>query len=230
MISKEVDSVAIQMKLEMETGVVLPEAYVRITEGILSLDRGIVFITVQTYANRKARDEGRPAVLIYEARCTHEGAQEERGAEYHIEIANAEVGQGSKFTVSLDKDAKITLIEGTHVTTDGTIATYTNKLVEKLNENDDFSLDYIASYEGEGSITIKALDSGSKSGSKGNGLSFSGDTLYSVQKREGKDQISSDFERYFGIDVMDIPGNNVIKQGYEFIKSLPEYQGGIDVL
>jgi len=221
---------AIQKYIQLDSGIVLPNAYIRITDGILSLDRGSVFVTVQTYADKQARDEGRPAVLIHEECATLDGRKPQVNAKYKINIKNANVGKGQVFKINIDKENSIELIEGTHITTDGTLSKYTKAIVEKLNKNDNFNVDFIASSDKEGVIEIDVVENGIKVGAKGNGLTFEGNAIVNIKTTEGQDIVLSDFEKYFSIEVMNKEGNNVIDQAYKFIKSLPRYKDGIDVL
>jgi hypothetical protein len=222
---------ALQMKLEMDTGVVLPEAYVRITEGILSLDRGITFITVQTYADANARNLRKVPVLIHEVACTMDGAKPKKDAKYTIKLNNADVGSALEFSIDLTGDGveDIELIEGTHVTTDGTLGTYTQAIVDRLNADVDFMYDFVASSTLEGEIIVFPLQDGTKTGGKGNGVKFYGTAVKEVIVEEGNDRVIANFEKYFGIESMNEAGTNAIMKAYEFIKTLPEYQGSIDV-
>jgi hypothetical protein len=225
---------ALQKRIEMETGIILPEAYIRITEGMLSLDKGTAHIVVETYADVLARNNKKIPVVKTEHKADMRGGQPQIEAEYTLLLNDIVVGDGTNLVVvDLDGDgtADFELIEGTHLTTDGTFSTLTNVVVDGLNSHQNFMYDYVATRVDEGVINIKAKIDGVKAGSKGNKLDISGSMTQSFDLNiHGQDSIISSFEKFFGIQAMDVEGTNVFKQGYMFIKSLPEYQDSIDVI
>lgn len=225
---------ALQKHIELNTGIVLPEAYIRITEGILSLDRGLVYVTVETYADKIARDNKKVPVIKKELKSDMTGSKPQIDAVYRIQLNNSQPESGQKLVIDVDGNQTMDfeLMEGTHITTDGTIGTLVNAITEKLNLHETFSLDFVAEVTDvyNGYITIKAKADGDKKGASGNTLTISGDML--LQKEQltvGQNQVKSSFEQYFLFDLMNEEGKNLILLAYEFIKGLPEYQGSIDV-
>lgn len=218
---------ALAMQIEMESGVILPEAYIRITEGILSLDRGMAFIKVQTYANKEARDNKKVPVTTHEVRCTNQGSQPKKDAEFEVKVINADVGSGNEFAMSFGQES-ISLKEGTEITTDGTLEMYINTLIDKLKASK-ASFDFSFEKLGEDTIIIKPIESGAYTGVKGNELNLSGNAIVSVEKTEGQDRKLSDFEKYFSIQEISLQDKNAILQAYEFIKKLPEYKDATNV-
>jgi hypothetical protein len=217
---------ALQKRIELDTGIVLEEAYIRITEGILSLDRGVMYITVETYASREARVNKKVPVFKKEFLCDSNGSKPRVDANYTLKFNSVEPSSNLGMTITIDGES-FELIEGTHIVTDGTSETLSNSVCERLNDNDLFNESYVATVEENGDINIKSKIEGQK----GNGLSINGTMVREFkQDKIGADRTFSNFEKYFVFDLMNQEGKNLILLAYEFIKDLPEYEGAIDVI
>ena len=224
---------ALQMELEMDTGIILPEAYVRITEGVLSLDRGITFITVQTYADKDARDSGKKSVKVHEVKATIEDSSPKKNATYELRLIDVEADNTNKLLVDLNGDgtSEFDFTEWIDFSVDGDLDTLTDEVVRVLSDNTEISYSFEVNKTGLGLVEIKAKDLKGYDGSLGNNLNVSGSIVSDFTlKQEGKDRLPSTFEKFFNVETMNKDGVNVISQAYEFIKTLPEYQNSIDVL
>jgi hypothetical protein len=222
---------ALKKYIELDTGIILQEAYIRITEGILSLDRKVMFITVETYADKHARDGGKIPVFRKEFKADMSGSQPRVDASYKLNLNNSKPAQNLKLVIDVNSDAQIEfeLIEGTHITTDGTLGTLTHAVVDKMNSNVDFNTLFVAMSDIEGKISINAI--GDNLGTKGNELLISGSMVNSFAiESVGQDNVLSNFEKYFLFDLMNQVGKNLILLAYEFIKHLPEYEGSVDII
>lgn len=224
---------ALQVHISLDSGIDLPEAYCRVTSGFLSVDELTALIAVQYFANVDARNTGKPPVLIKQFLCGNAGFAPAVQAKYELQLANIKVGSGEEVNLDLNADGlnEETLIEGVNLQTDGTIGTLTTNVVTGLNGLPDFSQDFLASSNAAGTIVIEAKADGTKPGSKGNGIVIDGNIINSITETvTGVDMILSPFMTYFNVTVMNQPGVNVISQAYEFLKTLPDFDGYISVI
>jgi hypothetical protein len=224
---------ALQVALELDSGITLPEAYVRMTSGFLSLDELTALIAVQYFANKEARDTGKPPVLIKQFLCGNTGYKPPVQAKYELKLINVAVGSGEEINLDLNADGlnEDVLIEGVNLETDGTIETLTTNVVAGLNAILNFNQDFVASSHEPGIVIIEALKMGGRTGTHGNGIVINGNIIDSItQTINGVDMVPSPFMTYFNIDKMNEAGINIFIQAYEFLKSLPDFEGYIDML
>lgn len=224
---------ALQVALELDSGINLPAAYVRMTSGFLSIDEMTALIAVQYFASSDARWGGKPPVLIKQFLCGNAGYAPAIQAKYELNLVNIAVGSGKEIALDLDANGtdENVLIEGTNLTTDGTIKTLTANVVSGLNAIANFNTNFVASSTTPGVVIVEALSTGTRTGAKGNGIIINGNAVTSLtQTVKGVNMIPSPFMTYFNLDIMNQAGVNVISQGYEFLKSLPDFEGYVDLL
>lgn len=224
---------ALQVHIALDSGIDLPEAYCRVTSGFLSIDEMTALIAVQYFANVEARNSGKPPVLIKQFLCGNAGFAPAVQAKYELKLINQPVGSGEEINLDLDADGlnEDVLVEGLNLETDGTIEVLTINVVSGLNNIGNFKECFVASSSEPGVILVEALTTGTRTGAKGNGIIIDGNIIDSItQITHGTDTIPSPFMTLFNVDVMNKAGINVITQAYEFLKTLPDFDGYIDVI
>lgn len=227
---------ALQKSIALDIGVTLPEAYIRVTDVMLSYGQHRGWITVSTYANHEARTSGKQPVLVEEFRVFDTNGQNRMESKYEISLGHVVSGSGDSFSLDLngDGESEVILVEGVDFQSvmleDFVDLTETAKnVVTALNENEVFSNGFVAD-SSNGNITVTALPNGSYSGAYGNNVKVSGNAIQSiVQTVNGEDHIPSDFEKYFNIEDMNMTDVNVISQAYSLIKSLDKFEGAVEL-
>ena len=223
---------ALRRSIVMPTSIVCPEAYSKVTEIRLSYLQKRAWITILTWFTEQARLDGSDSINgPIEFRVYNNNSQPVRQSQHTIRLVDA-LANGN--TLAIDKfgdgSSILTITAGVNFTynNEDLDATASN-IADYLNGLPDFSAYYAASASTIGRMIFTSVGGGPVSGNIGNNLNVTGtavaDFEHSVIGLAGQ---LADFDRFFDCDILDVPGNNVIKMAYEYAKTTPEFESAVD--
>jgi hypothetical protein len=192
---------ALQMDYEMDNGIIIQGAYFKIIDMFFSPVEKKAALRLGIYANVESRNANKPTVKV----LVHEAINNEvikKNASWHLfgDMFN----EISIYNSEKDLTTVIPIPEGTE-----DIVTY-------LNNDSAFSLEFEA-VQNESNFHITCKND-SYVGSDGNVIDIAG-----FVRDDGQDAKISDFDSFFSFNEMNATEVNIVKQGYEFLKQLPEY-------
>jgi len=197
---------ALKKRIELESGIVVQEAYIRVTDFFISYISGLARIHVSYYADKNARLSGKNPIKI---------------AQY--ELFNEPVPSvEAVYDVVLKDISPVSLTVGS-ISVSGVNAI---DIASKLNNNSEFNRNWTAGAYSMTGLNIAALRGGSCCGDKGNNINITGNITKVTQPVIGKPSKKPDFEKYFDIKVL----ANPIAASYNYLKTLPDFADAVDIL
>lgn len=222
---------ALQMDITLETGINLPESYIRVTDVMLSYGQHRGWVTLSYYANKIARTEGKNPVKVEEYRVFDENGVAQKEAVYNVSVADIVSGSASTLNIDFTGDGvnDVAIVEGTDFTVGVDKPATVQAIADALNLKSTFNAEFTASVDLD-ILVISAKATGVHAGTKGNSVAVSGDAVTSVsQSITGVDYVPSDFQKYFSISDMSMVDVNIISQAYTFIKSMDKFGTALSV-
>jgi hypothetical protein len=233
---------ALQKYIELPTGFICPEAYMKITKINFDFMEKRAWITLNTYKDQEARLEGKEPIYINEFRVFGENEVNQVNAKFIAYIKDVEEDSTDTFFIDFNGNGEndIELFEGQDFTA-GTALEVAESIIEYLNSNTTFTLSFTVERE-DNALIITAKSNGVCKGALGNLVKISGTSLVEnpifngenppivIQDIIGVDYIPSTFDEYFHIDEMSEEGCNVIMKSYMYIKeNEADFSDTIDV-
>lgn len=202
---------ALLKPIELESGIVLPEAYFRITEFFVSYKDKQVGMQLACYVDAAARWAGKEPIKVTPYQI-FDIAQEAQVSVYELTVSGL---GGYELLVSVDGDENVDFsLEAEDI----------KDLVDQLNDSAAFNDIWTANMVGPARVRIQANEAGDRS------LAISGSVEDLTQYSFGRDAKESDFDRFFAFGELDNTGTNPILQCYEYLKTLEEFSGAMNVI
>lgn len=218
---------ALIKSMVLDSDVNLPEAYFRISDLNLYYVKSKASIFVSLYKDKQARLDGKaPVTDDVEIQVYNSDEIVGRNAMYEIVLRETLDKENKTITISLlDKSIEITdyeMVEDRDITI--------QNIVNAINENI-IASGFLTAERVFGFIRIRVIDENQLLEEKGNNITFTGENILSFELIEnGINSQPGSFDKFFSSKSIYENEYTPLQAGYEYLKTLPEFEGSSDDL